>query len=294
MPRVVGIGINVMDIYRPLGKMFPGGNEFNICYHVKKMGGEAGFMGVFADDAAGELLRGLLKNEGVDVSHSHREKGSSGYAIVDLVNGDRVFVDYNRRGVTDLHPFVFTADDLEYIRTFDLQCISYASRLTFDEVRKLADTKVPISYDFSDSFTTQKIEQYCPLLDFAFFSCSHTNDKGKIAELLKKAWDLGPKIVVSTLGAHGALAYDGYRLFEQMAVNIPPVDTMGAGDAFIAAFIMSYLQYQKEIVRTNRQDMLESCLVKATNFAAKIITEYGSLGFGYPIDINELGMVINI
>ena len=114
-PRIVGIGIAVVDIYRHHKRMYPGGNEYNVAYHAKLQGADAAFMGVFADDKAGEILEQTLNNAGIDTSHSHHEKGSSGYAIVDLVEGDRVFVDWNRQGVTDLYPFTFTEEEIEYI-----------------------------------------------------------------------------------------------------------------------------------------------------------------------------------
>ena len=88
--------------------MYPGGNELNIAYDVNEQGGRAGFMGVFADDTVGQILEDTIASRGVDVSHSHHEHGSSGYALVDIVDGDRVFIDWNKQGVTDLYPFTFT------------------------------------------------------------------------------------------------------------------------------------------------------------------------------------------
>ena len=105
--RIIGIGIATMDIYCHKKKMYPGGNEYNIAYNAQLQGADAGFMGIFADDKVGAVLEETLVNVGVDVSHSHHESGSSGYALVDLKDGDRVFLDWNKQGVTDLYPFTF-------------------------------------------------------------------------------------------------------------------------------------------------------------------------------------------
>ena len=38
------------------------------------------------------------------------------------------------------------------------------------------------------------------------------------------------------LGEHGSLAYDGDRFYEKEAEKVPVVNTVGAGDSYIAAF----------------------------------------------------------
>ena len=43
-------------------------------------------------------------------------------------------------------------------------------------------------------------------------------------------------------GARGSLAYDGRRYYTQAAIECPVVDTLGAGDSYIAGFLYSYLQ----------------------------------------------------
>lgn len=42
--------------------------------------------------------------------------------------------------------------------------------------------------------------------------------------------------MIAMLGEHGSLAYDGQRFYHQAAENVPVVNTVGAGDSYIAAF----------------------------------------------------------
>ena len=49
-------------------------------------------------------------------------------------------------------------------------------------------------------------------------------------------------VVVMTLGEHGSLAFDGGRMYVGEAVPVEVVDTLGAGDAFIAGFLCSRLK----------------------------------------------------
>lgn len=290
--KLVGIGINVVDIYRHQGKMYPGGNEYNICYHAKELGGVVGFMGVFAHDPAGELLAALFRGKGIDLSRSRFECGSSGYAIVDLVEGDRVFVDWNKQGVTDLHPISFSEEDLAYIGNFDIACASYASRLTIEEIDKLKSTPAMVSYDFSDSFTKENLRNICPGLDFAFLSCSHLEDIETVQSILKTATECGSKIAIATLGRKGALAFDGSDFNFEPSLPNKAKDTMGAGDSFIAAFLMAYFS------ETNKNcsggDRIQNSLQQAARFASEIVMKEGALGICHEIDINDIGKYIDL
>ena len=64
--RIIGIGIATMDIYCHQGRMYPGGNEYNIAYNAKYLGADAGFMGIFADDKVGSILEQTLVRAGID------------------------------------------------------------------------------------------------------------------------------------------------------------------------------------------------------------------------------------
>jgi sugar/nucleoside kinase (ribokinase family)/phosphoglycolate phosphatase-like HAD superfamily hydrolase len=71
--------------------------------------------------------------------------------------------------------------------------------------------------------------------------CSAHPDKGKEEEDLRKVitWLYGRwgKTVVVTRGSRGALAFDGKEFYEIPGIHIVnPIDTVGAGDAFLAAF----------------------------------------------------------
>ncbi len=49
-------------------------------------------------------------------------------------------------------------------------------------------------------------------------------------------------IVVLTLGANGAVAFDGDNLVEQSGYSVEVVDPVGAGDAFVAGFLVGMFQ----------------------------------------------------
>jgi fructoselysine 6-kinase len=60
-------------------------------------------------------------------------------------------------------------------------------------------------------------------------------------EKLKEYKSRTPGLVVMTLGEHGSLAYDGEKVYKGEAEPIEVVDTLGAGDNYIAAFLCARL-----------------------------------------------------
>lgn len=288
-PRILGIGIATMDIYCHHKKMYPGGNEYNIAYDAALQGANAGFMGVFANDRVGEILQRTLEEAGIDVSHSHHEIGSSGYALVDLVDGDRVFLDWNKKGVTDLYPFEFTEEELTYIRSFDIACISWGARVNSEKIRKLSAAGVPVCYDFYDNFTDQDIQAIAPYIRMGFFSGSHL-DRAEAERILRQCIGLGCEIAVVTRGGDPAIAYDGHRFYEQPIRKVKATDTMGAGDSFISAFVTNYFSDSEE----TSENKIKQSLDAAAAFAATVVVKNGSLGIGYDVDPTDLSAILNL
>ena len=54
----------------------------------------------------------------------------------------------------------------------------------------------------------------------------------------------GPKVAVVTRGEKGSLAYDGEHFYRGDIVPCQVVDTMGAGDSFIAGFLYGLMRGQ--------------------------------------------------
>lgn len=290
-PGILGIGIATMDIYLYHGKMYPGGNEVNVAYHAARQGARAGFMGVFADDRVGIILEKTLNDAGVDTSHSHHEHGSSGYALIDLKDGDRVFIDWNRNGVTDLYPFDFTEEEIEYIRSFDVACISRGGRVSDDKVIRLAEAGASVCYDFYDTFTDTEIETLSPFIRYAFFSCSHISSEETVA-VLKKCTGLGCSIAVGTRGKDLALCSDGTHIYEIPARAVKAVDTMGAGDSYISSFLTNYLSSDAD--ESSDENKIKRALRAAADYAAWVVTIDGALGIGYDVDPARLPEILNI
>ncbi|WP_270395835.1 PfkB family carbohydrate kinase [Mediterraneibacter massiliensis] len=291
-PRIVGIGIATMDIYCHQKRMYPGGNEYNIAYDAKMQGADTGFMGIFANDTVGDILEKTLIDAKIDTSHSHHEVGASGYALVDLKDGDRVFLDWNKKGVTDLYPFTFTEEEIQYIKTFDIACISWGARVNEEKIKKLSDAGVSICYDFYDNFQKEDIEAISPYIKYGFLSCSHVSLE-QTKEILRKCVSLGCKIAIGTRGGNPTIAFDGENFYEKPICRVKAKDTMGAGDSYISAFLTNYLLVEAdESISTG--DKINTSLEKAAEFAATVVMKDGALGIGYDVDPDKLSEIVNV
>ncbi|MFR5991052.1 MAG: PfkB family carbohydrate kinase [Faecalibacterium prausnitzii] len=87
-------------------------------------------------------------------------------------------------------------------------------------------------YDFSKRLEQPSNDALLPYLDYAFFS--YDKDDDYIREFMRRTKAKGAGCVIAMLGEHGSLAYDGQRFYHQAAENVPVVNTVGAGDSYIA------------------------------------------------------------
>ena len=143
---------------------------------------------------------------------------------------------------------------------------------------KIQELNGLISYDFSDDFDRAHALSICKYIDFGFFSCSDWTEK-EVKELLEKAVQEGCTLAVATRGPDDVMLYNGQSWFYQAPEAIQPVDTLGAGDAFITAFLISYVE-GKANTGVLTDELIRSSLDKAASFAAKICQLQGAFGHG--------------
>lgn len=286
---VLGIGVATMDIYINKNRMYPGGNEYNVACNAKLMGADAGFLGVFAYDKAGEILEQTLERFDICLKLCRHEKGTSGYSLVELKeDGDRVFLDWNKQGVTDLYPIAFTEEELEYIKQYEVVSVGRCSTVTPEKIQKMKENGIDVCYDFHAIFSEEEIKHIAPYIKFGFFSCSHLTEE-EIKKTLSLAHQCGCEIAIGTRGAQSVFAYDGKQYYQQETCHVEKVvDALGAGDSYIGAFLAVYLQEKKESL----EERIKNALSKAAKHSASVIQMEGSVGIGYDVDPQKLEEII--
>ncbi|MGQ9680807.1 MAG: PfkB family carbohydrate kinase [Candidatus Bathyarchaeia archaeon] len=235
--RLLSIGDNCIDDYVELGVRFPGGNALNVAVYANRIEGvEADYIGVVGDDEAGDFMLESMRAEGLSTDGVLRSRGATAVTSILIRDGDRVFASYDegvQRGA------VFPKGWLSRIQNYDVMHFTVwgFGRELIPEIRRRFDTG--ISCDFSSEYENPALEAL-PFLDYSFFSGSKLVEEGESPEeRLIGLKGRTPGVVVLTLGEHGSMASDGGGLYRGEALKVDAVDTLGAGDAFIAAFLAS-------------------------------------------------------
>lgn len=261
--RIVTLGDNCIDVYNNLGTGCPGGGPVNVAVHVARQGVAAAYVGAFGTDRNGDIISEALLAEGVDISEVRRLPGPTAVAWVRLENGDRTFIGRDR-GIRER--LVVDNAIRVYAEQADLIHITLDSCMDAEVPRWKAHGK-RISYDFSHRATAEQLE-LLPMTDIAFFS-GQKIDPADAADAARHFHSLGAGIVVITLGAHGSVCFDGARMHRQSAEPIEPVDTLGAGDGYIAGFVVSLC----------RHGDVAAAMVAGTQIASGVCSHRG--GFGH-------------
>jgi fructoselysine 6-kinase len=263
--KLLAIGDNCVDDYVELGKRFPGGNALNVAVYASRIPGvQAYYIGVIGSDEAGHFLLEQMKKEGLDISGVIMISGVSSVTKVLIRNGERVFAGY----VEGVQNAKFPEEYLKKLKGYNLihfKINGFGSEW-IPSIRKIGGPA--LSCDFSNRFDDPGT-RLMPWLDYCFFSGRHLEENGiapkeKIRELKERT----SGIVVMTLGENGSLAYDGKKLYRGFSYKVKVVDSLGAGDAYIASFLCA----------RHRGSTMDDSIFAGHQAAAEICKRLGAWG----------------
>lgn len=260
--QIVTVGDNVVDCYPDLGVMYPGGNTVNVAVHVRRLKATSGYIGAVGTDAAGELVHGALLTENVDCSRVRKVHGPNARAYIRLEKGNRAFIG------SDPGVSIFTVD------AGDLTWMHGAAAVHTGECSGL-DAQLPelhalpglLSYDFSIR-PMGYVAALAPHVDVAILSYESSHASSPTA-LARQVQAMGPQVVAVTIGANGAIVVQGNEIAESAAPHVDVVDTLGAGDAFIARLLVGIV----------RGESLGRMADASTAYASQTCSYYGAFGY---------------
>ncbi|MEE3651651.1 MULTISPECIES: PfkB family carbohydrate kinase [unclassified Brenneria] len=266
--KVLGIGDNVVDRYTHTHIRYPGGNALNFSVYAEMLGAQAAYLGVFGDDDNGSHVQRALAARNIDTSRCRVASGENGYADLTINQGERIFLGSNAGGIRQHTSMDFAVADIAWLSQFALL---HTSAYSYLDKQLPALSRLPgrLSYDFSDDFNTASALALCPHLDYAFFSCAERSLE-ETRQILADAHRQGGCCAIATRGAKGAVLFDGQRWLDQPPQPVAALDTLGAGDAFITAFLLTH-QAGKS---------LSASLHAGAAFAAQICLLDGAFGEG--------------
>ncbi|QRF54746.1 ribokinase (plasmid) [Rhizobium rosettiformans] len=189
-------------------------------------------------------------------------------------NGDRVFVGANL-SVSIIAP---RATDLARLQDFDAIHTGRSSHVDAWLPHFSKATKV--SYDFATVHDAKRIAQvapHCFLLAFSGGSLS----RHEALSLAGLAHAHGATWSLVTRGQEGALLFGPHGFHEEPAQAVEAIDTLGAGDTFIAYVLVGLLEERQS------GDVLSG----AAQAAAKTCLMRGAFGHGAPMAIDLSNMM---
>jgi 2-dehydro-3-deoxygluconokinase len=236
------------------------GAEGNVAVGVSRLGRRAAWISRVGADPIGRLVLRELRGEGVDVSYAKVDpEAPNGYMLKVRRTAATSEIIYSRRGSAASR---LCADDVpsELVRTARVlhltgitPALSQSARsAVFHALNMAKSFNVAVSLDvnhrsalWSDAEASSVLRELVSGCNLLFAS---ENEAALIvgnlepADAARALRDLGPSHVVIKRGELGYVAIVNGELFSEPAVPVPVVDPVGAGDAFVAGYLASWLE----------------------------------------------------
>ncbi|HWR85172.1 MAG TPA: sugar kinase [Rhodoglobus sp.] len=235
-----------------------GGAESNVAIGVARLGGSAAWMGRVGADGFGERVLRELRAEGLDLRATVDEGARTGLMVKERRTAGLTRVLYYRAGSAGSRLAASDLDE-ELIRSAGVLHVTGITPALSDAaagaVRAAVDLAVaagvPVSFDVNHRASLWSADAAVPVYrelaarSTAVFAgedeAAMLVGDGTPQELAERLAALGPGQVVIKLGAEGCLALVDGATYAVPAVPVQPVDTVGAGDAFVAGYLAELL-----------------------------------------------------
>lgn len=260
MKRLATLGDNCVDIYPHLGKAFSGGNAVNVAVYSTRYGMKPGCVTWVGEDEYGRMLKADMARAGVDTRHVHVKCGVTAQTQVEMKGNDRVLGEYTEGVMAD---FTLEEHDFAWLAGYDIIHSAIWGHAESAFPRLHAAGKLT-AFDFADKWDSPLWPSLLPHLDFVFASAQQ--EDADLQARMQASVEQGAGMMIVTLGEQGSIAWDGRQFWRQAALEVKVVDTMGAGDSYIAGFLCA--------VANNNS--LSQAMEQGTQSAARTIQYHGA------------------
>ncbi|MEU5878923.1 ribokinase [Spirillospora sp. NPDC047279] len=256
---------------------YPGGKGANQAVAAARLGARTAIVARIGDDAHGGLLRDALSSAGVDLAGLLVTEGPSGVALITVgPDGDNSIIvspGANARLLpADLDPGLLSAAVVSFQLEIPIPTVVAAAKQASD-----TGARVVLNLSPATAVPDELLALCDPLVvnehEAAFLLDAEDDAAAMAAALLER----GPRSVVITLGADGALTADSAGVTTVPSPKVEAVDTTGAGDAFTAALCL----------RLARGDALPDAARYATRVGAAAVRRPGAQS-SYPSADDDL------
>ncbi len=223
-----------------------GGQAATAMAALARLGMRAAYIGAVGDDEAGAFSLASLESEGVNVEGVVTQNGRASQFALIIVQREGDGEEKGSRTILWRREVSLAREDVreEVVRAGRaLHLDGHHVEAEIAAARWAREEGAPVFLDAERA--PEGIEGLIGLTDYLIaaedFPALFTGVSDH-RESLSLLHAMGPRVVGVTLGARGALAYDGTRYYESPGFHVDVLDTTGAGDAFHGAFLYGVLR----------------------------------------------------
>lgn len=221
----------------------PGGKGANQAVAAARAGADVKMVGAVGKDTFGPFLKDVLKDSQVDVDGVADVKNiPTGTAAIAIDPSGQNTIIYSAGANMHAKAADVTDDVLDAASHLMLQreVDDVEATKLIERANKL-DTKVVLNFAPAATMDEAVLKQVDYLIvneaEAAFIAKEIGATEGEPEALAKTLNEKLGAVSVLTLGGDGALAFDGSQVYKVKPLDITPIDTVGAGDAFVGCFV---------------------------------------------------------
>ncbi len=274
-PRVVVVGESLVDVIERDGarRSTPGGSPLNVAVGLARLGLPPYFVSEIGEDSDGALLREHLESAGVPGAGLVRtDRTSSAVATIGSSGSAEYRFDIGWR----LPAIEAPPSDVIHTGSIGAWLEPGAQSVQRLLTTRTSSTLASLDLNIRPSLIADRERTEARIDDLLT-----TTDIGKLSdedaswlfpgrsadEVIDRLLDRGPGLVVLTRGGDGARLATSRLRVDVAADVVPVIDTIGAGDSFMAALLVAILSSGRlDAARTRELDLDD--LVEIGGFAA--------------------------
>lgn len=236
-----------------------GGAESNVAIGLRRLGVDAGWLGRVGDDALGERVIRELRAEDLDVRCVVDATAPTGLMLKERPTSQSTMVSYYRSGSAgsklspaDIPPGWIEGADLLHLSGITALVSESARDCISNAIDRARGAGVRISFDVNYRSALASADVAGPILQSFVERADVVFGGAEELELIRPGMSApeaasaiardGRREVILKRGAYGATAFVQNMVLQSPGCAVDVVDTVGAGDAFVAGYLSALLE----------------------------------------------------
>jgi len=271
----------------------PGGAPANVACAISKLSGKSSFIGCVGNDPFGNYLLNVLEENKVSIELAQKSETFTTLAFVSIAaDGERDFI-FSRGADKELQ----YDSSIKNIFKDNMVHFGAATALLGGNLedaygRYLFDALTQnsfISFDPNfreDLWKSNKetfIKKSMPFIEkshlckFSLEEAKLLSGKNEIEDACTFFHETGVPLIVITLGSEGTYVSSANIKKTIPSIQVEPIDTTGAGDAFIGCLLQQISSLEKHESIISETTILEKMVEKANKAGAITTTNFGAI-----------------